>query len=476
MAVAETISQPSLSPAPSEPLSSVDYAWLRMDEPTNLMMINGVLVLETPADFGRLRAVLEERLVSIPRFRQKVVMPTGGGGPRWEPDTEFDIAHHLVRVELPGEGTEADLQQFLDGLVSTPLDPGRPLWQFHLIDNYQGGAALFGRLHHCIGDGVALMMVLLSLTDWKHEALTHGGGTGGNPFTAILCERGADLSEARHLIEEVMPDGLRLLLSPVEALKRTNRVATGAAGSGAFARLVARPNDPKTAFKGPLGVPKKVAWSAPIAVADVKAVGRALGGTVNDVLLSAMTGGLRRYLEGRGERTAGINVRAAMPVNLRPLEKMADLGNQFGLIFLSLPVGIADPVARLAELGRRARALKRSAEPIVVYAILQLLGKVPHAVQRLVVRIFGAKTTAVMTNVPGPREALHLAGQRIQDIFFWVPQSGRVGIGISICSYAGHVRLGVITDAGLIPDPQRIVEAFHDDFAELQRRAGAASA
>jgi WS/DGAT/MGAT family acyltransferase len=324
---------------------------------------------------------------------------------------------------------------------------------------------------------VALMMVLLSLTDWKHEALTHAGkigGTGGNPFTAILCERGADLSEARHLVEEMMPDGLRLLLSPVEALKRTNRVATGAAGTGAFARLVARPNDPKTAFKGPLGVPKKVAWSEAVAVADVKAVGRALGGTVNDVLLSAMTGGLRRYLEGRGERTEGINVRAAMPVNLRPLERMADLGNHFGLIFLSLPVGIADPVARLAELGRRARALKRSAEPVVVYGILQLLGKVPHAVQRLVVRIFGAKTTAVMTNVPGPRQRLHLAGQRIRDIFFWVPQSGRVGIGISICSYVGHVRLGVITDAGLVPDPQRIVEAFHDEFVELQRRAGTA--
>jgi WS/DGAT/MGAT family acyltransferase len=362
----------------------------------------------------------------------------------------------------------------IDRLMSTPLDSARPLWQFHLIDNFEGGSVLLGRLHHCIGDGLALLMVLLSLTDRTAET-PHG--TGANPFTSILCERGRhlhNLDSAKALVEEMMPDGLRLMLSPVEALKRTSRLLTGAGAAGALGRLIGRLPDPKTAFKGPLGVAKKVAWSAAIPVEEVKAVGRGLGGTVNDVLLSAMTGGLRRYLEGRGERTAGINIRAAMPVNLRPLEKMAHLGNQFGLIFLSLPVGIADPVERLAELARRARALKRSAEPVVVYGILSALGKVPLAVQRMVVKIFAAKTTAVMTNVPGPRQPLYLAGRRIRDLFFWVPQSGRVGIGISIFSYDGHVRLGVGTDAGLIPDPQRIVDAFHDELVELQRRAGIA--
>ncbi|HYG62277.1 MAG TPA: wax ester/triacylglycerol synthase family O-acyltransferase [Thermoanaerobaculia bacterium] len=473
MAVADELPHPaSQPPAPDEPLSSVDYAWLRMDEPTNLMMINGVLVLETPADMGRLRTVIEERLLPIPRFRQRVVLPGGGGQPRWEIDPEFDLDNHLVRVRLPDPGDEAGLREVIDGLMSTPLDPERPLWQFHLIDNFAGGSVLLGRLHHCIGDGLALLMVLLSLTDRTAET-PHGAGA--NPFTSILCERGRDLhglAHAKELVEEMMPDGLRLMLSPVEALKKTNPLLTGAGAASALGRLIGRLPDPKTAFKGPLGVPKKVAWSEALRVDDVKAVGRGLGGTVNDVLLSAMTGGLRRYLEGRGERTAGINVRAAMPVNLRPLEKMAHLGNQFGLIFLSLPVGIADPVERLAELGRRARALKRSAEPVVVYAILSALGKVPLAVQKLVVKIFAAKTTAVMTNVPGPRQALYLAGRRIRDLFFWVPQSGRVGIGISIFSYDGHVRLGVGTDAGLVPDPQRIVEAFHDEFVELQRRAG----
>jgi WS/DGAT/MGAT family acyltransferase len=236
---------------------------------------------------------------------------------------------------------------------------------------------------------------------------------------------------------------------------------------------VLRLPDPPTVFKGPLGIPKRVAWSEPIAVADVKEVGAALQGTVNDVLLSAMTGGLRRYLGRKGKRVDGVSFRAAMPVNLRSLDDMADLGNRFGLIFLSLPVGIADPVERLAELHRRSAALKRSAEPIVVYAILKLLGVVPLAVQRLVVGIFASKTTAVMTNVPGPRQELALAGRPIREIFFWVPQSGRVGLGISIFSYAGHVRLGLASDTGLIPDPELIVEGFHEEFEELRARARA---
>jgi hypothetical protein len=151
---------------------------------------------------------------------------------------------------------------------------------------------------------------------------------------------------------------------------------------------------------------------------------------------------------------------------------MAELGNHFGLVFLSLPVGIDDPMQRLRELRRRATALKRSVEPVVVFRILEALGFTPIRIQRWVVGIFATKATAVATNIPGPREVLYLAGRPIRDIFFWVPQAGRVGVGISICSYAGRIRLGVGTDAGLVPDPEVIVEGFHEELAEMRRRAG----
>jgi len=452
----------------TEPLSSVDHAWLRMDEPANLMMINGVLVLDQPVDFERVQSVLEKRLVVLPRFRQKVALT--GGRPNWEFDADFNLDNHLVRVDLPAPGGDDELRAFINGIISAPLDPRRPLWLFHCIGNYNGGSVLFGQLHHAIGDGVALMLVLLSLTDLTPDPeVSHSP----NPFTAMLRGRSAEgLRQAREVAEQVMPDGMRLLLNPVEALRSTGRWLKAAASVGALGRLVFRSSDPKTLFKGPLVVEKRVAWSDAIPVEDVKVIGRALGGTINDVLVTAVAGGLRRYLEDRGhEPHASLNFRAAMPVNLRPLEKMSDLGNQFGLIFLSLPVGILDPVKRLAELRRRATALKRSTEPVVVYAILRAMGLTPHAIQRLVVRIFATKATAVMTNVPGPRQTIYLAGKPITDVFFWVPQSGRVGLGVSICSYAGHVRLGVGTDAGLVPDPEGIVKGFHEELAELKRLA-----
>lgn len=457
---------------PSEPLSAVDYTWLRMDDPTNLMMINGVLVMEGRVDFQRLQAVIEKRLLPIPRFRRRVVISKKGAWPRWEADPDFDLSRHLTEVELPEPGDDSRLREVIEDLVSHPLDPSRPLWHFHIIYNYQGKTVLFGRLHHAIGDGVALMLVLLSITDLDAEAdeVHHP-----NPFTALLGKTALSLASVRELAEQVMPDGMRLLLNPVEAFRSAGRWVTRLASIGALGRLVLRPSDPPTLFKGPLNVPKRVAWSEPIPVADVKALGKAMGATINDVLMTAMAGGLRRYLDRHGDPSPDLNFRAAMPVNLRPLEKMAELGNQFGLIFLSLPVGISDPLQRLAELRRRALALKRSTEPVVVYGILRALGISPLVIQRWVVKIFASKTTAVMTNIPGPRQVLYLAGRPIEDVFFWVPQAGRVGIGISICSYAGRIRLGVGTDAGLVPDPEVVVEGFHEELEEMKRRAGTAT-
>ena len=457
---------------PREPLSPVDHAWLRMDEPSNLMIINGVLVMDEPVPFERLKALLRRRLLSIHRFRQRIVYVKGD--PFWEEDPELDLDHHLQRMELPRPGDENVLREIISSLMSEPLDLERPLWSFYLLEGYKGqGCILMGRLHHCIGDGMALLLVLLSLTDLEP------GGSGGaenldeldSPFTDLFRATPHGAEAARELAERIMPDGIRLMQQSADAFRSMGAVTTGVASTVAFSRLILRLPDPSTLLKGPLGVPKRVAWSEPITIDEVKEVGRALKATINDVLLSAMTGGLRRYLGHRGETADGVSFRAAMPVNLRPLDDMADLGNQFGLIFLSLPVGIEDPVERLVVLRERSQALKRSAEPVVVYAILKLLGMSPLALQKVAVSIFGTKATAVMTNVPGPREVLHLAGKPIREIFFWVPQSGHLGLGISIFSYAGHVRMGLATDAGLIPDPEVIVQGFHEEFEALQARA-----
>ena len=245
----------------------------------------------------------------------------------------------------------------------------------------------------------------------------------------------------------------------------------GAAGAYRLGRLVVLPPDPVTAFKGELGRRKRAAWSHPVPLDDFKAIGKAYGATVNDVLIAAATGALRRYLDKRGESTTGLAIRASVPVNLRPLDEAHRLGNSFGLVFLTLPVGIVDPVRRLRAIKKEMDELKRSPEALVAYGVLNVLGMAPVEVERLGLRFFGSKATAVLTNVPGPREALYLAGRKLEQVMFWVPQSGRLGLGISILSYAGGVMLGVATDEGLVPDPERIVAEFEKEFRALRQKA-----
>jgi WS/DGAT/MGAT family acyltransferase len=205
----------------------------------------------------------------------------------------------------------------------------------------------------------------------------------------------------------------------------------------------------------------------------VKLVKNFLGGTVNDVLVTAISGGLRRYLVEQGDSTEGLEFRAAVPVNLRDESDGHTLGNKFGLVFLSLPIGIEEPLMRLTEVRRRMDELKNSSEAPVTLGVLGAMGLGTDAFRELVVRILEPKATVVLTNVPGPPIPLYLAGQQICEIMFWVPQAGRLGVGISILSYAGNVYLGIATDAGLVPDPGRILDGAYLELDRLKALAKA---
>src|SRR5690606_30771106 len=194
------------------------------------------------------------------------------------------------------------------------------------------------------------------------------------------------------------------------------------------------------------------------------------GAKVNDVLLAAAAGGLRRYLAGRGEPTDGVEIRAAVPFNVRPLDRAHELGNAFALVFLKLPVGMTDPAARLQALKARMDRIKRSAEPAVVYGILQTIGLAPGWLHRLVVALFSTKCSAVTADVPGPTERLHLMGVPLADLMFWVPQAGDLGLGLSILSYDGRVLVGVAADARVVEDPNALAAAFEEEFDALASR------
>jgi diacylglycerol O-acyltransferase len=200
---------------------------------------------------------------------------------------------------------------------------------------------------------------------------------------------------------------------------------------------------------------------------EVKAIGKALNCSVNDVLLSCVAGAIGQYLKSQGDATDGVEIRAMIPVNLRPLEQAYKLGNRFGLVPLVLPVGMVNPIERVYEVRRRMQALKGSTQPLLAFAVLALAGLLVKPAQDAIMNLFGRKTTAVMTNVPGPRDKLKVLGSTLEQTMFWVPQSGEIGLGVSILSYGGGVQFGVITDTVLCPQPQDIIDQFEPEFGRL---------
>lgn len=440
------------------PVSTADAAWLRMESPTNPMTVTGVLGLGTEMTLDTLRQWVEERLLVFDRFRMRIDGP-GTSSPTWVPDDAFDLGRHVYEVDLPAPGGKAGLEALVSQLMSAPLAFDRPPWTFHLVHGVEAeggaaGSAIIGRLHHVIGDGIALMHVLLHAADEHHHK---DAGTERRPPRPARERVTATLKEAGH-------ETLDLLTDPSHLAERAKTVG---AGAKAVAGLLAMRADSDTVFKGDTTSTKRAAWTGPIALDDVKAVGDALDAKINDVLMSAAGGGLRRYLAERGEPVDGVEVRAAVPFNVRALDRAHELGNSFGLVFVLLPVDLPSARERLRVTKERMDAVKRSAEPMVVYGILQTIGRAPGWMHRQVVRMFSEKASAVMTNVPGPTETLHILGAPVDTLMFWVPQAGDIGLGISIISMDGTVRVGVGADAAYAPDPSALAEAFETEFAAL---------
>jgi WS/DGAT/MGAT family acyltransferase len=457
-----------------ERISNVDKAWLRMDRPTNLMQIVGVMLFDGELDFGRLRLAVEQRMLAHRRFVQCAVAE--GTGYCWQDDPEFDLGNHLRRVARRGRLGKAGLQRFVADLVSRPLDPGRPLWEMLVVDTDLGGQALVLRIHHSIADGIALVSVVLALADGMEAARdSHRPPLASDydddddhehdVFWEALWRPIADavLGSARFALDLRNQYG-SLLSSPGQIIG----IARAGRDIGVeIAKLALMANDSPTRFKGKPGTRKELAWCEPIPLAEVKGVGKVLGCSVNDLLLAAVAGSLRAYLVSRGDDVTGVEIRVMVPVNLRGPADQDTLGNRFGLVALELPVGIENPLARLFEVRERMAQLKGSYQAGLMLTILGIVGMLPKAIQQAVLDLLANKATAVMTNVPGPTSALYLAGARLRQPLFWVPQSGDIGMGVSILSYDGKVQFGLMTDHKLVPDPQSIVDRFASEFEKF---------
>lgn len=454
-----------------QPMSRVDTAWLRMERPTNPMMITGVLMFAGQLSLPQLQEVVQRRFVrEYPRFRCRAV-DGGVTGAQWQDDPGLDMDWHVQSTQLPrsAKGPRAQqlaLERLASRLASTPLDHERPLWQFHLVSDYQGGSALVVRIHHSYADGIALVQVLLSLTDTSADA-----GLSGQLDEAWLREDGARVARRVGAMERYAKLGGKVLGKGVELVQDPGLGMVLAREGGEIARellmALALPDDPPSQLRGALAGRKRVAWAAPLDLEEVKAVGRAFDCTVNDVLMASAAGALREHLLEVGEDVEGMTLRATVPVNLRPLEHARKLGNHFGLVFLDLPVGEANPARRLEYVAECMYQLKTSKQAIVAYGLLAALGLAPQPVQEVALELFSRKASAVATNVPGPQQPLYLAGCPIRELMFWVPQTGSIGLGLSILSYNGKVHFGLIADTALIADPDAVAGRFVQQFEKL---------
>ena len=472
-------------------MSAVDTAWLRMDSGGNLMMIVGVAMLDKPVSSAALKSELAQHFLTYRRFRSRVVSDFSGS---WWQEQEVDLDEHVIRIALPKlkkgqHDNKAVLQALVGQLSGEALDAEKPLWQMHLVDHCIGvdgtaRQALIIRIHHCIADGVALVRLFMAMFGALSatSAAFHPEEMRHHAEEADLHDLHAE-NHWQQLLEPVTRGSIKAIEASSQVLSKyldvlgesphlAEHVADWGHTAGQLAHDVlaisTMSEDSHTRLKGKPGGSKRVAWSEPLPLAEVKLMSKAYGCSINDILMSSVAGALRSYLLAKGDAVpVDCEVRAMVPVNLRKEEDQQKLGNEFGLVPLVLPVGMEDPLARLLEVQKRMTELKGSYTALVAMSMLGVLGSTPKLMQTEIQDYFARKATAVMSNVPGPQAPLYLAGSKLDQVMFWVPQSGDIGIGISILSYNGGVQFGIVTDLALVDDPDEIIRRFEPEFEKL---------
>jgi WS/DGAT/MGAT family acyltransferase len=438
-------------------MSGVDHAWYRMDRPENLMVVNALMWTIDPLDRESLRSVLKERLVDrFPRFSHRPVesrIPLRRA--RWQDHDDFDLDEHLVPAHLPGDDKKS-LEDFVSEQTSVPLDHDRPLWKVHHVEEYLGGSAVLFQIHHSIADGITLARVLLSLTD----------GSGSDAQAPTFLD-----PPALSLPDQFMTMSRALASAGIGAVRDPSSLLSAAATAASHLQRITQdillPNKVPSAIVGDVGIAKQVTWSDGVSLPIVKRIGRDAGVTVNDVLITALGAALARYLTEEG--TPQEMTRVYVPVNLRPLDvpMPRDLGNAFGLLILPVWTGDMNVAERLARTHETTLEYKKSPEAPAIYETLIASGFAPAKVEDFLNWLAYSKPAAVVSNVPGPRSQVTLAGAPVAGIVPFVPAIGDIALRVLFFTYQDEARVGIITDVNVFPDAHRVLDYIVDAFGEL---------
>ncbi len=450
-----------------EPMTSVDRAWLQMDEPRNPMIVAGIIQLSgvtAPARWGHEMAM---RLMRYPRFCERP--DEAQHPPAWIPD-EPDLGYHVRIRRLPSKGGDDALRAAISTELAGALDHGRPLWRVTLFPQSGQRLTVLFRAHHALADGIALVQVLMNCSDAAMQdtspiapamrpATSHDGPIGG------LIDRLENANRILGGLRDVALDDLR---HPEHLAEQWHAASTAMSALG---RVLTLPQDNPPALQHPLSGHRRVAWISDLPFAPVRKLAHELGVKVNDIFIAALAGALGDALRARGiGMLDSQNLRVSIPVNLRNADDPG-LGNCFGLVLLDLPIGLQNPLRCVEIVAQRMVALKKSPEAKAVLASLAAAGHLPVAWEKKLVGLVSGKAVAVVSNLPGPSRPVKIGGARVESLVFWPPQAGGIGLGISLFSYAGRISLGVSADADLMPEPHQLLDAFCAELSELQNLA-----
>ncbi len=444
-----------------EPMAAVDRAWLEMDEPHNPMVVSAILELTNVDDIELLSRRLLEGLLRYRRFSQRP--DEHSTGLIWRDDGPLTVAYHLRIYQLNEDGPEHDLRHAVARELAAALDRAMPLWRMTFFVRNSGQVTVLFRAHHAVADGIALIRVLMSCTDDALAPVAPAGQPHHHGPLARLIDGLESLNRQLESVQQLIREDLRHPAQIVDQL-RTGRGVMAAAG-----RVLSLPDDNPACFRRPLDGQRAVAWTRGIEFAPIKRYARRHAIKINDVFVSALAGAFTRYLRRtHPEAAQGHNLRISVPVNLRS-QNDGELGNRFGLVLLDLPLGVEDLDERLRLVTERTQALKHSPEARATLIGLGAAGHMPLALEKRLINLLADKAVAVVSNLPGPQQELRFAGSRLTGVVFWPPQTGHIGIGISLFSYAGRVSVGVSSDVALIPDPDALIADFELELAGMLR-------
>ncbi|HET7177443.1 MAG TPA: wax ester/triacylglycerol synthase family O-acyltransferase [Solirubrobacterales bacterium] len=439
-------------------LTPLDATFLELEEAdeSSHMHIGWAMVFDrlpgggTPA-VARVRQLLDERLEPLPRFRRRLSSPRTGrlSWPSWVPDPGFDLANHVRRARLPRPGGETELLEWLGDFYSHRLDRARPLWEMTLLDGLAGGRwALAAKVHHSLIDGVSGSSVTNVILDAEREPAPGSKA----PLAGLVAGNGDGGPGSRLGWLASLPSRLRGM---AEVIVRDELIGA-----------------PRTSINVRIGGKRRLA-AVRVPLEDLKRIKRSLGGTVNDVVLAATAGGLRRLFEARGEGGEE-GFRAMVPVSMRGAGEGLALGNRVSSLFVELPVAEPDPLLRYRKTVAAAEGLKRGDHAESAEALVELAGAAPPLIHGAVARLaFTPRAFNVtITNVPGPQTTLYALGAPLLQTFPLVPIFAGHAVGVAVVSYDGEVTFGLNADRARVPDLDVLKRGIAESLAELGETAG----